>query len=174
MFVSSSLLTTWLAPVAVSPHLEVSRDTLSHLIDTNLGKVGRHLLWITNEQTKCACHSGNSKVFRSSVPGIRRQRPDISFLCVCVCVCVLVAQLCHTLCNPWTVAHQAPLSMEFSRQEYLSYHTADRHWDCFQILYFPFQTYGRILLLSPFIMLAIWLALAGKDKKWHCHMRRNL
>ena len=28
----------------------------------------------------------------------------------------LVAQLC--LCNPWTVAHQAPLSMEFSRQEY--------------------------------------------------------
>ena len=28
----------------------------------------------------------------------------------------LDAQLC--LCNPWTVAHQAPLSMEFSRQEY--------------------------------------------------------
>ena len=29
-----------------------------------------------------------------------------------------VAQSCPTLCNPWTVAHQAPLSMEFSRQEY--------------------------------------------------------
>ena len=28
------------------------------------------------------------------------------------------AQLCPILCNPWTVAHQAPLSMEFSRQEY--------------------------------------------------------
>ena len=32
-------------------------------------------------------------------------------------LCVLVAQLCPTLCNPWTVAHPAPLSMEFSRQE---------------------------------------------------------
>ena len=38
----------------------------------------------------------------------------------CVCVCVLVAQLCLTLCDPWTVAHQAPLSMEFSRQVYWS------------------------------------------------------
>ena len=25
---------------------------------------------------------------------------------------------CPTLCNPWTAALQAPLSMEFSRQEY--------------------------------------------------------
>ena len=33
---------------------------------------------------------------------------------------VLVAQSCLTLCDPWTVAHQAPLSMEFSRQEYWS------------------------------------------------------
>ena len=31
---------------------------------------------------------------------------------------VLVAQSCPTLCDSWTVAHQAPLSMEFSRQEY--------------------------------------------------------
>ena len=30
---------------------------------------------------------------------------------------VLVTQLCLTLCDPWTVAHQTPLSMEFSRQE---------------------------------------------------------
>ena len=28
-----------------------------------------------------------------------------------------VSQLCPTLCNPWTVACQAPLSMEFSKQE---------------------------------------------------------
>ena len=41
-------------------------------------------------------------------------------VCVCMCVCVLVAQLCLTLCHPWAVAHQAPLSMEFSRQEYWS------------------------------------------------------
>ena len=31
-----------------------------------------------------------------------------------------VTQLYPTLCNPWTVAHQAPLSMGFSRQEYWS------------------------------------------------------
>ena len=30
---------------------------------------------------------------------------------------VSVAQLCPTLCDPWTVALQAPLSMGFSRQE---------------------------------------------------------
>ena len=38
---------------------------------------------------------------------------------VCMCVCVFVpAQSCPTLCNPWIVACQAPLSLEFSRQEY--------------------------------------------------------
>ena len=34
-----------------------------------------------------------------------------------LCVC---AQLGPTLCNLWTVACQAPLSMKFSRQEYWS------------------------------------------------------
>ena len=48
-------------------------------------------------------------------------------MCVCVCVCVCVrahacehAQLlsCVQLFpSPWTGAHQAPLSMKFSRQE---------------------------------------------------------
>jgi len=32
----------------------------------------------------------------------------------------LVVRLCPTLATPWSVAHQAPLSMEFSRQEYQS------------------------------------------------------
>ena len=32
---------------------------------------------------------------------------------------MLVTQSCHSLFStPWTVTHQAPLSMEFSRQEY--------------------------------------------------------
>ena len=31
-----------------------------------------------------------------------------------------VAQSCPTLCDPWTVARQAPLFMGFSRQEYWS------------------------------------------------------
>ena len=34
-------------------------------------------------------------------------------------VCVLVAQLCLTLCDPMDCS-QAPLSMEFSKQEYWS------------------------------------------------------
>ena len=33
---------------------------------------------------------------------------------------VLVAQSCPTIGNPWPVAHQAPLAMGFSRQEYWS------------------------------------------------------
>ena len=45
-----------------------------------------------------------------------------TYLCVCVCVCVCVraqSLSCVPLfAIPWTVAHQAPLSMEFSRQEY--------------------------------------------------------
>ena len=34
--------------------------------------------------------------------------------------CCLVAKLCLTLLTPWTVAHQAPLSKGFFRQEYWS------------------------------------------------------
>ena len=32
----------------------------------------------------------------------------------------LVAQSCPTVCDPWTVARQTPLSMGFPRQEYWS------------------------------------------------------
>ena len=42
---------------------------------------------------------------------------------VCVCMCMHAqplksCQICFAM--PWTVAHQAPLSMKFSRQEYWS------------------------------------------------------
>ena len=39
------------------------------------------------------------------------------FLNMCMCS---VAKLCPTLCDPMTVACQAPLSMGFCRQEYWS------------------------------------------------------
>ena len=39
------------------------------------------------------------------------------YLCIYLCVCVCCVQL---FAIPWTVAHQAPLSMEFSRREYCS------------------------------------------------------
>ena len=35
-------------------------------------------------------------------------------------ICMLVAQSCMTLCNPMDLAHQAPLSIGFSRQEHWS------------------------------------------------------
>ena len=41
-------------------------------------------------------------------------------MCVCVCVCVCVLYRVRLFEISWTVAHQAPLSMEFSRQEYWS------------------------------------------------------
>ena len=57
---------------------------------------------------------------------------QLNKLCVCVCVCVCVCAcvcvhmrvyVCVLSCiwlfvAPWTVAHQAPLSVRFSRQEY--------------------------------------------------------
>ena len=41
-------------------------------------------------------------------------------MCVCVCVCVgvLVTQSVRLFATPWTVAHQAPPSVGFSKQEY--------------------------------------------------------
>ena len=41
-------------------------------------------------------------------------------VCVCVCVCSCMLSCVQLFATPWTVAHQAPLSMEFSRQEYWS------------------------------------------------------
>ena len=44
-------------------------------------------------------------------------------VCVCVCVCVRAharSVLSDSFVTPWTVAHQAPLFMGFSKQEYCS------------------------------------------------------
>ena len=63
-------------------------------------------------------------------------------MCVCVYVCVCthahaLSHLSHVrlFATPWTMAHQAPLSMRFSRQEYWSG------------LSFPFPTKS---LLAPY------------------------
>ena len=39
-------------------------------------------------------------------------------VCVCLCVCVCTLSCVWLFTTSWTVAHQSPLSMEFSRQEY--------------------------------------------------------
>ena len=41
-------------------------------------------------------------------------------MCVCVCVRTQSLSCVQLFVTPWTVARQAPLSMEFSRQEYWS------------------------------------------------------
>ena len=41
-------------------------------------------------------------------------------LCVCVCVCAQSCYHVRVFVTPWTIAHQAPLPVEFSRQEYWS------------------------------------------------------
>ena len=76
-----------------------------------------------------------------------------------VCVCVyLHAQLCPTICDPWNVACQAPLSMVFSRQEYWSSLPFSSAGDvpnpgiepgshAFQAGSFPFEPPGKLSLL---------------------------
>ena len=44
----------------------------------------------------------------------------IIVMIVCVCVCPHVHSTSQLFGIPWTIAHQAPLSMEFFRQEYYS------------------------------------------------------
>ena len=52
-------------------------------------------------------------------------------VCVCVCVCLGVGGLSRIqlFATPWTVAHQAPLSMGFSRQGYWSGLPFPPPWD---------------------------------------------
>ena len=47
----------------------------------------------------------------------------MAYICVYVCVCVCTLKLLswvQLFVAPWTIAHQAPLPMEFSRQKYWS------------------------------------------------------
>ena len=43
-----------------------------------------------------------------------------SVVCVCVCVCAQSLSHVQLFAAPWTVAHQASLSMEFFRHKYRS------------------------------------------------------
>ena len=40
------------------------------------------------------------------------------YMCVCVRVCVYVLSCVQLFATPWTIVHQAPPSMEYSRQKY--------------------------------------------------------
>ena len=45
---------------------------------------------------------------------------EIVCACVCVCVCTRMLSCFQLFATPWTMASQAPPSMEFSRQDYWS------------------------------------------------------
>ena len=53
---------------------------------------------------------------------------------VCVCVCVWVLSHVWLFVTPWTVTHQTPLSVEFSRQEYWSGKKKKRRVGCYFLL----------------------------------------
>ena len=81
-----------------------------------------------------------SKRLVSLLPALRLYKTEGCFplpscvcVCMCVCVCVYVwvcifvcVCVCYSVCHvqlfvtSWTVAHQNPLSIEFSRQKYWS------------------------------------------------------
>ena len=77
--------------------------------------------------TSCSCHQGNSytKILNTeSAPlsflyqNYRSFKKQESILLRCLCVCVKSLSHVQFFATPWTVAHQAYLSMEFFRQEY--------------------------------------------------------
>ena len=49
---------------------------------------------------------------------MEKYEKECIYVCICVCVCVL-SHIRHFV-TPWTVDHQPPLSIRFSRQEYWS------------------------------------------------------
>ena len=70
------------------------------------------LLWETRKQIPSGINPSVNKKSQECVAG---EVPTTQKGRVCVCV---HAPLCLTLCDPVDWAHQAPLSMEFSRQKY--------------------------------------------------------
>ena len=57
--------------------------------------------------------------------------------------CVLAAQSCLSLCNSMTIALQAPLSMQFSRQEY---------WNGLPFLEIPHETFNTTSIWFTFLV----------------------
>ena len=67
--------------------------------------ISGYLGWVILKLSHLTLHHGKDALFKWVTHDINK---------------VLVAQLCPTLCDPKDCSYQAPLSMEFSRQEYWS------------------------------------------------------
>ena len=104
------------------------RETGKELLSNSMANGTAYLSHISDLPSKVFWVQGESSqkhLFFSMTSSIglivtRSQKPS-SCVCVCVCVCVSESLNCVRLfATPWTVACQASLSMEFSRQEYWS------------------------------------------------------
>ena len=110
--------------------INIESESVSSLVmSDSLWPYGPLSLWNSpGKNTGVGCHSILQGIFatQGSNPGCLHCRQILYCLShqasplTLLVVCVWVTQSCPTLATPWTVAHQAPLSMEFSRQEYWS------------------------------------------------------
>ena len=80
---------------------------------------------------------------------------------------MLSLQSCPALCDPWTVARQAPLSMGFSRQEYWSELPCPPPGDLSILEIEPMSLISSALAGRFYTTSAIWEAQEGPliDKK---------
>ena len=77
-------------------------------------------LWLYHKAYKFQIWWILMKIFYTLIPRCLYGNRNTPVIGNNICCCCLVAKLCPTLVTLWTVAHQAPLSMVFSRQEYWS------------------------------------------------------
>ena len=75
--------------------------------------------WTQDYGQKILWQNGKHRLRKSAPLAVSHLDEKEMMLC-CFRDDALVAKLCPTLVTPWVVAHQAPLSMGFSRQEYWS------------------------------------------------------
>ena len=69
------------------------------------------------------CNMSKEKIFYKNTWELQRElhlyyRIILIIMSLCVYVCVLGHSVVSDSMTPWTVVHQAPLSVAFSRQEY--------------------------------------------------------
>ena len=88
-------------------------------------------------------------------------------MCVCVCVCVCTVSCVQLFVTPWTVACQAPQSIEFSRQEY---------WNGLPCLPSGDFPNPGTELASPVLagrFFTTWVLLVGKESTCQCRRHRR-
>ena len=107
----------WRSPVGCSPWGDTELDTTERLhFHFSLSCIGEG----NGNPLQCSClENPRDGGAWAAVYGVAQSRTRLKRLSSSsMCVCLSVAQSYLTLATPWTVAHQAPLSKGFSRQEY--------------------------------------------------------